>query len=465
MSPPVTTLPAYVGLFAALLLAVASNAYLDIGYGHFGTEIVLWAGVFACTLRIAWKQGGKMSANGLRWQKTFVVLGVLATFLLFIPIWGLPRAGLYLLAALQAAVNCVTVDRRKFMMALTTSAVMVMFSTAHFRADWTMMFYLLPYLVAVVLTLVAEQVSRRIREVRQEGLGPHLAGGQGMSIVAATATLLAVATVLLVVTPQVSRPYLMWKYGQISNMGIFNAREKGAEGGTLEQGGSGDSSSGSPGDQDFAHGAPGQSVGEGYRESMGRTPSWPTAKEMRAAAKRPGMPVWQATTMEMIATAMERIELVSQPLREQARAAAERAAKWLENHRQDLLRAVILLILLALLAAAAMLLREARPWLWLRMQFDFLRFGVFGLHASGNAAARQYFGAMERLFALHHVERDAQLNARDYLARLHWMHQPLRNETSEMVDLFEKARYSEATISADELARMRHLYRSIYQAV
>jgi hypothetical protein len=84
-------------------------------------------------LGIAWRQQGRVDDSGVAWQKSWLIIGLLASVLLFLPLWGLPRAGLYALAALQAAANCVTVDRRKFMMALLVSAVMAMFATMHWR--------------------------------------------------------------------------------------------------------------------------------------------------------------------------------------------------------------------------------------------------------------------------------------------------------------------------------------------
>jgi hypothetical protein len=303
----------------------------------------------------------------------------------------------------------------------------------------------------------------------------HLAGGQGASIVAATTSLLVVTLIVFALTPQVTWLSLKWKYGQVSNIGILKAKEKGADGGKLELGGAGgtdaaERASGAdghagPGDQDIANGEAGQSVGDGYRESVGQTPAWPTLKEMREAAKRPGMPVWQAAAIEKLVVTVDGIERIAQPLQQSLREAAKRAAKWLENNRQRTIVALMLLILLALLGGAATFLRELRPILWLRMQFDFLRFGLLGLHASGNAAARQYYGAMERLFLVHHVEREARFNTREYLARLHRIHAGLRREASEMTWLFEQARYGKAAIGADEVARMRQLYRRMYAVV
>lgn len=476
MSPPVTYRPAYIGLFASLVLAVACNAYLDIQYGAFGVEVMVWATIYFFTLRVAWKQNGKVDEVGRQRQKVWIVVAVLATFLLFLPMWGLPRGGLYALAAMQASMNCVTVDRRKFMMALTVSAVMVMFATMHWRADWTMVFYLLPYLFAVVFTLVAEQVSRRVREVQRDGVGQNITGGQGASIIAATATLLAVALALFAVTPQVTWLSLKWKYGQLSNIGILHGTEKGADGGILEPGGAGGGadeakrSAGADGrdpggDQDLANGDVNGPSSDGYRESAGQRFGWPTPKEMREACKRKGMPVWQAKTITKLADATEELDKVVQPLTVKMQVMTRLVVRWLEVNRQSVIFGLMMFILALLLGAAFMLVRELRLGLWLRMQADFLRFGLLGLHAQGNAGARQLFGAMERLFVLNHVERDARRNAREYLAVLSRMHGSLRNEAKEMTELFEQARYGNSGVSSRDVARMRQLYRHMYQCV
>lgn len=476
MSPSVTYRPAYIGLFASLVLAVTNNVYLDIQYGGFGVEVLVWSLIYFFTLRVAWRQGGQVNQLGRDRQKVWVIVAAVLTVLLFIPMWGLPRGGLYALAALQAALNCVTVDRRRFMMGLMVSVVMVIFATMHPRADWTMLFYLVPYLFAVVFTLVAEQVSRRVREVQRDGLGRNMAGGQGASIVAATASLLAVALFLFALTPQVTWLSLKWKYGQLSNIGILHATKKGADGGKLELGGAGGSAEESKraagadgrdpgGDQDFAGGEAGQSLGDGYRESLGPQFAWPTPKEMREAAKRPGMPVWQATAITKLAGSIEQLAATIQPLQARLHAMTKLASQWLEVNRQNVIRGLVMFMLLSLLGAACFLMRELRLGLWLRMQMDFLRFGLLGLHAPGNAGARQFFGAMERLFVLNHAEREARLNAREYLTLLQRMHEPLRHEASEMTELFEQARYGDSSVSDGEVARMRQLYRRMYAAV
>jgi hypothetical protein len=186
---------------------------------------------------------------------------------------------------------------------------------------------------------------------------------------------------------------------------------------------------------------------------------------MREAAKRPGMPVWQATAIIKLAESIEQLEKAVQPLQARLQVMKLQAVRWLEVNRQNVILGLAALILLLLLGATYLFVRELRPGLWLRMHMDFLRFGLLGLHAPGNASARQLFGAMERLFVLNHVERDARANAREYLAVLNRVHEPLRNEVSEMTELFERARYGNSGVGDRDVARMRQLYRRMYQCV
>ncbi len=143
-SPALTYFPVYVGLFAALTLAAICNSFLDIQYGAFRFEVLLWSLLFAFTLWIGWRQQGEVSAGGKKAQKVVLVAGLLLTLVLFIPMWRFPRAGLAMLLMLQAAQNCVTVTRRQLYLGLLVSLVAVMFAASHYRADWTMLFYLLP---------------------------------------------------------------------------------------------------------------------------------------------------------------------------------------------------------------------------------------------------------------------------------------------------------------------------------
>jgi hypothetical protein len=466
MSPPITYFPAYVGLFASLLLGVICNAYLDIQYGSFGTEVIVWAFVFAFTLNIAWRQHGLVSESGLFWQKVGVVLAVFLTFAMFMPVWGMPRAGLYLLASLQAATNCVTVNRRKFRLGLLASAVMVMFATAHYRADWTMLFYLVPYIFAVVFTLAAEQVC-----VRADESGIPRSHGQMTAIFAATVCILGLTFLLYSVTPQTTLFGIFWKYGQKSDVAKLNIGKNGGDGGQLLKGGShggGDESQlhggaggdAGAGDQDIANGGVDGPSGPGYRESGGR---WPSVAEMRAAAKRPGMPRWQSRAIETMVELTQLVKMEPIKVPKAIQDLINGVGNYCSANKTSLLKWLAGLIALALAIAAWLLARETPFRQWLRVHFDYLRFGILGWHASGNAGVLQVFYAMQRLFGTHHVEREQGLDTREYLARVKRLHHQLNNQFAEATDLFEQARYGRIAPPVTAAGRMRDLYKQMYQ--
>jgi hypothetical protein len=447
MSPSLAYGPAYLGLYAALVLGIVCNAFLDIQYGSFGFEVLFWAGAFAYTLRVGWQQRGEANEVGQSRQKLVLVIGALLSVLIFLPVWGLPRGGLFILAALQASLNCVTTTRRNLYMGLLVSLIMVMFAATHFRADWTMLFYLIPYLVVVVFTLVSEQISRRAQDMRREGLGLAGAGGQGAAIAAATATILLFGGLLYAVTPQTSMTHLFWKYGQPGNVGQVSGSAGSAQQGTgVGQG----ADSGTDG-----IGAGGALVRKG----------WPTLAEMREAAKRPGMPKWQSSTITTLADAFETIDGVMQPINLGLDALWDDIKDWLQQHWAELMQALLALIILALLIAAWLLWREARVAVWLMAHLDYLRLGVLRWHASGNGGARQYYRAMERLFDLHGLDRPPNANAREYLMVAGRRFDHLRLEATELTLIFERARYGETVTGSAELARMRELYRRMFWRV
>lgn len=451
MSPPLTYLPAYLGLFASLLLAVACNAFLDIQYGSFGTEVVLWATALAWTIAVGWKQQGSTSDGGRQQQKIVLILGFVATLLLFIPLWGFPRAGLYLLLVLQAAQNCVTTSRRQLHMGLLVSAVMVMFAATHHRADWTMLFYLVPYVAAVVFTLVSEQVSRRAADLRQANLGQTTGAGQGIAIAAATSTILLLGLLLYVVTPQVTWLSLEWRYGQKTPIGSV--------GKPVEHGGSGqtDGNDGQAGNQGGGGGAGGNGAQGGQRDG------WPSPAQMREAAKRPGMPEWQSAIILQMASLDEALQQALQPILDALEDAWNQLKEWLKEHRTAAWLSLFGLMLLILLLVLYFLLREVKAATWLRTRYDFLRLGLFARHAGGQPGMAQYYRAMDRLFALKDMPRPPTANTREYLREITRYRDHVRDDVTELTGLFEQARYGQTAPDAAQLARIRQLYRQIFQ--
>lgn len=432
MNPSLTYTPAYLGLYAALVLAVVSNAFLDIGYGLFGTEVAVWAALFAFTLWNGWRQRGAVTPGGQRLYKAMLLLAIIASLFVLLPIWGLPRGAVYALAAIQAAYNCILVTRRQLYFGLLVSAVLVMFAASHFRADWTLLFYLVPYVIAVVFTLVAEQINRRVEDLNTHSLGRPLARGQGMAIAAAASVILVLAGALYAATPQFTWRHLNWDYGVLAPAG---------PGGDAGEAGSGTGMSGS--------GTTG-----GYEL---------TPDAMREAAKRRGMPAWQAAMINGLADLVEGTGTLLVPVRDVLRDLREAVREWLHRHKADIVRTLALLALLALLIALWRLLREARPGIWLRTRIDYLRFIVLGWHASGAAGILQLYAATQRLFAWQELPRRPQCNAREYLAELCQARADLRPQLTELTQLFEQTRYG-GTPSADaQLPRMRALYLHLFR--
>jgi hypothetical protein len=457
MNAPLTYAPAYLGLFASLWLALVCNSFLDIQYGGFAFEVFFWAAIHGWTLRVAWLQRGETSESGRQKQKIVLLIGLALFVLVFMPMWGLPRAGLYLLSMLQAAQNCVTTSRRQLHLGLLVSAVMVMFAASHYRADWTMLFYLLPYIIAVVFTLVAEQVSRRAARVRENSLKDTGRAGQGIAIAAATSIILILTGLFYVLTPQVTWPSLYSKYGQLSNLGWLGESTGEGQGG---QGG--DQRSEQAGGQD-SPAEQGNAPADGESGSQSTGGGWPTAGQMREAAGRPGMPAWQASAIGELADLSEALGEALSPVSQALTDLIDTLKAWLKENRTQLLASLLALIVLMLLIALFLLLREARAGTWIRTRFDYLYLVTLGRHSAGRDGAHQFYRAMEHLFLLADTPRSPLANTREFLREATHFRDELRPSATEITLIFERYRYGEGEPSAAELAHMKQLYHRLYR--
>jgi hypothetical protein len=449
MSPALLYLPAYLGLFAAEVLAITCNAFLDIQYGGFTVEVIIWSCAMAYTLRAGWRQQGVISEDGNKTMRRFLIFGGLLSVLIFIPAWGFPRAGLYILAMLMVAYNCITTTRRHLHINLLISLVMVMFAASHYRADWTMLFYLVPYVAAVVFTLVAEQVNRKADDLRQQSLGNQVIGAQGAAISAATLVILALGLTLYTLTPQTTWAGLSWRLGNPTNLGYVGNQAIPGQGGIAPSGqmngaGNGKAVTGN-----------GQGSGNG----------WPSPDEMRAVAKRQGMPQWQVNVINALADVSESTQKTFAPIKKTMSDWWEAFKQWLSEHRQAIINSLIILAFIALLYALWRLMREAKSGTWLLTRLDYLRYGVFAMHAPDNRGAAQYYMAMERLFTLYDFERPASANTREYLSQIGGVRSDMRGELLEMTRLFEDYRYGTVNSANQKITRMRELYRHIYRRI
>lgn len=445
-SPPLRYLPAYFGLFATQSLALTCNAFLDIRFGVFGTEVLLWTIAIAYTLRVGWKQQGEATEEGQRSMKRFLIFGGLVSVLIFIPMWGFPRAGLYILAMLMVAYNCSMTTRRQLHFGLLMSLVMVMFAAAHTRADWTMLFYLIPYITAAVFTLVAEQINRSADELQAHSLARKIVGAQSAAILAATSAILLLGLALYALTPQMTWMKASWDRGLPTNAASVNKKPASQ--------GNGNSSFG---------------TGSGFPEANGGNEEdqngLPTPAQMREAAQRPEMPEWQQSIILVMADVSEGTQqALAQPL-QQIRDIWEAIKKWLEEHQDTLLSMLLLAGLLSLLLALLYLLREAKAGLWLITRMDFLRYGLFALYAPDAKGTHQYYRVLERLFALYDLDRAKHANTREYLYLLGGMRSDLRPELLTMTRLFEDARYGRGTDVESNIRQMRTAYRALYSKI
>jgi len=447
MSPPLTYTPAYLGLFASLLLAVCCNAYLDIGYGGFAVETLLWGLLFGLTLWCGWSQQGKASEQSRTWQKVVMWLGLFLFATLFLYMWGMPRAGIYLLVFLQASNNCVTTTRRQLYLGLLAALVMAIFASSHYRADWTMLFYLVPFAIAVVFTLAAEQINRRAEEVRSLSLEQKMLGGQATAIASATLSILILGAAFYTITPQTSWTFLSSSYGLPAAIGIVYEGEP-------EQGQQGSN----PGTEGKGSGGSGGGMGSVRSQ-------WPTPAEMRQAAQRRGMPHWQSAAIVTMADVTEALQQQLAPIRQAFEDWWEAFKKWLQKHLGQVIGSLLLLMLLALASGLFFLLREARAGIWLRTRFDYWRYVVFGRHEPGREGVRQFYGAVERLFALHGEPRPETRNTQEYLRRMGLVRPALRLELLAITLQFEDSRYGAKAPNPEQIQVMRERYRRVYRVL
>jgi hypothetical protein len=308
-----------------------------------------------------------------------------------------------------------------------------------------MLFYLLPYVVAVVFTLVSEQISRRAESVRESSLGDAGVAGQGLAVAAAAAIILCITAVLYAVTPQVSWPYLESTFGQPSTIGRLGESQ---EGGGAGQGGSTGSSGGAS--------AAGESAGTAPWRGL------PGPAQMREAAGRAGMPGWQRTTILKLADLSEAVGDVLAPIAESLDEMWSRFKEWMEKNRKSVMAGLLLLILAALLIALFRLLRELKWTVWLRARFDYWYLVRLGRYPTGGAGAIHFYRATERLLLLSGVPRLATANTREFLRDASHYRDGIRAEMFELTGLFERFRYGSAPPVAAEVARMRQLYAAIF---
>lgn len=446
MNAPLNYLPVYIGLFAIEMLAIICNCFLDISYGIFTTEVFLWFLAIAYSLRVAQRQAGVAKSNGNKIKNRFSILSLFLFPFIFIPMWGFPRAGVYLLGLLLVAYNCTITTSKQLHLAVLISLVLVIFASSHYRADWSMLFYLIPYVIALVFTLVAEQINRKVEDTYLNSLNKQLIGAQAYAIAAACLIILFIGLFLYLITPQVIWTSFSSQWGSPASSSM-----QGNSGNANDRGGSGS------GDGELSQG--------NANDIRVSSNSLPTSAEIRKMARRPGMPEWQSETMMAMANALDGYEEHLKPIVIYFADLWEVFKEWLKKNLETIIFLLVALMLLMIMFGLSRLFKEAKVTLWVLSRWDYLRLGILVMHAPDEQAVIQYYKATERLFYLHDMERSKFNNAQEYLRNIPTLRKDIKTLLLELTTLFEDSRYGLQGASTDKIKRMRTLYCRIYQCI
>jgi len=434
MNSTITYTPVYVGLAASLWLALLCNLFLDALYGIFALEIFIWSPLIALTSWMGWAQRRRPWARGPGIRKAFLVLAFVALLFVFLPIWFLPRGIVYFIVAIQLASNTQALTRKTLYYGLVIAASIVIFASGHMRATWAMLFYILPFVVAAVFTLVAEQVSRQATEFRARSVGKTAAGREWIAIFSASMAILIVAAFLYAMVPQISWRNAEWSFGLPAAGNRTPVKAEVASTG---------------------------SVGQGAAKGGGRQGEsiWRSPEELRAMAALTWMPRWQALAMAKLADFTQVVQEWWQPKEQQLRKLIDALKEQILMRIADIL---LLIAAIALIAGILVYIREIRPLLWLRTRTDYLRFGWLGWRPHGTFPEILLYRALERLGDCCGEPRPATSNSGEYLHRLRIGRGNIRADLALLTLAFEGARYGSGSRPTD-WKKLRSAYRRIYQ--
>lgn len=451
-SAPMHPLP-LIGLYWAAIFAICCNAYLDIEHGSFNLEVTCWAIWFAWPLYLAWLQREGANEWGKTWQRGGFVLALVIFIGVILPIWGPIRASVYGLALVLGVFSINCINQRRLFFCLTITAVLAITATLHYRADWSMVFFLLPYTIAVIFTLVTQQMQHRFDDANP--YAGKLRQGQGMAILSAGVAIFALAWLLYLLTPQVSQPNLYWKTNINGEMKIVTAEELKPGKGQKGQGGQG-----KPG---------GTEQGAGGEAQAPKTAAERGAMALYKAAERKGMPQWQSEAMQRLGQAMEKMGEAEQEA-EAAFAAAQQAMRQALHQLANLLQHPPwwLQFLLAVLLTLLVLLwdREIRQWLRSYVDYFYLVYVLphtpLARWLPRTADEAAYFAALQRLLAWHKVPVTEELTLRTYLQRAVRQHRGCKKEISRLTLLYEEALYAPPANSQARRAKMLRYYQTLF---
>ena len=431
----------YFGLLVSQLLAVACNVFLDIEYGHFAFEMFFWTCLYAYSIFVAVKQNGVMSEYGSIRMRRLLIFGAILSALIIIPTWGFPRAFIYILAILQVAYNCTTTSRRQLYMGILMSLVIVIFASSHYRADWTMLFYLIPYIIFVVFTIVAEQINSKSDELRTSSLSVPMLAGQSVAILSATLSILLVGFLLYLITPQTNIERLKQGMGNPTAIGP------------------------SPRKIDSLKSNQPQPANNPSGFFTNLLSNWPSSNQMRMAAMRTGMPEWQANAINTLADLSDYLSVKLKPTLKSIDDLWDAFKKWLTENALEIIQSISLLVLLCLMIALIILMRESAVANWIRTRIDYLSLGIFQVHGNHEHAISKYYFAIERLLDLQHLKRNSHITVKEHFDEISIYNYDTKGELKMIVRYFEDYRYGEKSVDKNKLALVNSVYKKIYRSL
>lgn len=445
----------YIGLFACLWLATLCLAFLDIRYGTFAKVALFWALIHAAALSYGWHRRNAPLETIAGVRKAATLVAVLTLLIVILPIWGLTRGMVYFLGLLLAISALDIRNRRRVYQILLGSMVIMLFAVADYRADFTMGFYLVPYLFALLFTLIAEQLDHPAEsdQTPDDGLGMI---GRWRILLTTSGIILSLALLLYVLTPQWQLIGLNWDYGlpipQLRDGEEIETRNTPASGSSGGGGGNG--------------------AGQAPYGTEGGQPITPDSTgsqliaRMREAAARPGMPQWQSFVLTQSADLGEVMQKLRQTLGDALKSLTDALKDALESILEALRQAItvlnmVILSLILLLLALLVLLREVRPFAWLHTRLDYL------LHrlerGSNEQTAIALYRRTERLCDYYLSHRATQHNTQEYLDQLTTLRRDLTPQLARITQAFDTARYHRQTPSTAELQRARSAYIKLYR--
>ena len=444
MSDRIAYWPVYPGIGLALWFAAMSMVQLDRHYGTFAGEAMFWAVAFLLSTLGGWHHNLRGWPGAERVSRLGLFAAAALMALLLLVVYSPLRAAAFTLGLVQVARGFVMTTRRDLYFAYVIGFVLVFTALSHPRGDWTLALFVVPYVIAMAFTLMAEHADRIGWRGERSRAEPSPGGLLAITGVAAVSGLvLLVAAIVFFILP---RPEAL-------GYGFFpDERDKG---GILGAGGAPGRPAPDP------RGDPQATSAEGTPGGGATTPPDPDRTErfrrmlerMGVAARAEGTPAWQRTIFRFAIQTGNTFADASESLGDLLRNVSKRARDTARKGWPYLLASILAGLLL-------WIVRRLRLWARVRVAVDswWLR---WLLRRSARLAALECFHALERAGALHGSARKFSMTANEYGLSLSLKFYPVHRQVREIVAAFDRARYALRSPTASEATLAYRSYREV----